>query len=278
MRDFGRFLDSLPFSELPSRRIDAVVLVSEREDAWPVLQHAWLLSRQAGFDIQYASAECLLPESKFYILPSGTDLDTYSRSAWQRVCEKAEQGATVLVTLGNRSMLSQLREMTGVENLNFFQQSRVISFSVDGKKIEFSEPATRKIAAHEAKVLIADESGEPLMTEFALGKGKVLFFNAAVEANGGLESWPVYALAARIAGVNRRVSCDNSQIGLTEHPLSDGRTVVVAVNYMGERVRAAVRTDGRIGCVWNGAFADGWLAIAAHDGCVFEINQKETTK
>ena len=275
MKDFRRFLDSLPFSELPPRQIDAVVVATENENAWPVLQHAWLLSRQAGFDIRYASAERPLPESKFYILPSGTGLDTYSRSAWLRVCAKAEQGATVLVTLGNKSMLSQLREMTGVENLSFFQGSRKVSFTIDGKRVEFTEPTTRRIAAREAKILVADECGEPLMTEFSLGKGKVLFFNAALEANGGLSAWPAYELAARIAGVSRRVvmTTDNRALGLTEHMASNGKVYVVSVNFKSEKVDCPVKVRGSVTGIWNAAYADGILSVGPNDGCVLELTE-----
>ena len=273
LKRFCEFRDSLPFAELPPRQIDAVVLSSEDEDAWPVLQHAWLLSRQAGFDIRYANAERPLPDSNFYILPSGTSLNTYSRTAWLRVCEKAEQGATVLITLGNWGTLSQLRQMTGVETLNFYRQPRKVSFALNGNRIEFAEPTTRKIAAREAKILIADESGEPLMTEFALGKGKMLFFNAALEANGGLSAWPVYELTARLAGIKRRVESASAEhrLGLTEHPGPNGNVYVVAVNYEPTRVECPVRMEGTVKRIWNGTWSNGALCIDANDGCVFEL-------
>ena len=273
LKRFCEFRDALPFAKLPPRRIDAVVLSSEDEDAWPVLQHAWLLSRQAGFDIRYVNAERPLPDSDFYILPSGTSLNTYSRIAWLRVCEKAERGATVLVSLGNMGTLSQLRQMTGVETLNFYQRPRKVSFTVEGNRIEFTEQTTRKISAREAKVLIAEDGGEPLMTEFALGKGKMLFFNAALEANGGLSAWPIYELAARLAGVKRRVivTGDARTLGLTEHSAKEGRTWVVAVNYDSKTSAYPIRVEGKVGRVLNGSYADNKLTVGPNDGCVFEL-------
>ena len=276
LKRFCEFRDALPFAELPPRQIDAVVLSSEDEDAWPVLQHAWLLSRQAGFDIRYANAERPLPDSNFYILPSGAYLNTYSRTAWLRVCEKVKQGATVLVTLGNMGMLSELRKMTGVETLNFYQQPRKVSFVVNGSRIEFTEPTTRKIAVREAKVLIADASGEPLMTEFALGKGKVLFFNAALEANGGLSAWQVYELAARVAEVKRRVvmTATNHALGLTEHIAPDGKVYVVAVNFESVKVGCPVKVRGDVTGIWNAAYADGILTVGPNDGCLLELTDR----
>ena len=273
LRAFRDLQASLPFDRLPARRTDAVVLASRRENAWPVLQHAWLLSRQAGFDIRYADAEGELPASDFYILPSGEWLSTYTRSAWLRVVEKARAGATVLVTLGNVSVLSELKELAGVETRRFYTRPRTVDCTVDGLKVSFEEPRTREIVARGADVVLSDASGSPLMTSFPVGKGKVLFFNAALEANAGLCGWPVYRKVARLAGVKRRIEStdDGIRLGLTEHPDGSGRTYVVAVNYAREPIRCPVRVEGAVGRVWNGAYADGVLSIGANDGCIIEL-------
>ena len=57
LRDFRAFLGTLPFRTLPSRRKDAVVVLSETQDEWKKAQGAWLLARRAGIDISYALAE-----------------------------------------------------------------------------------------------------------------------------------------------------------------------------------------------------------------------------
>ena len=88
MKAFADFVKSLPFDRLPPRRVDATVLVSETEETWPTVQGAWLLSRMAGFDIDYAHSEGPLPDSQFYILPSGERYETYTRAAYFNVLEK----------------------------------------------------------------------------------------------------------------------------------------------------------------------------------------------
>ena len=270
---FRDLLTSLPFEKLPNRRVDAVVLVSRNEDSWRVSQHAWLLSRQAGFDIRYADAEAELPASDFYILPSGSWLTTYTRSAWLRVIEKARTGATILVTLGDASVLSELKVLAGVETRSFYERARTIDCTVDSLRVTFDEPRTREIVPCGAEVVLSDVAGAPLMTSFAIGKGKVLFFNAALEANAGLCGWPVYRKAARLAGVKRRVEAtdDGVRLGLTEHPDGSGRTYVVAINYAREPVRCPVRVAGAVGRVWNGAYSDGVLSVGANDGCIVEL-------
>ena len=92
MRDFTAFRKSLPF-ELPARRIDAVCVAPEKEKGWVRCFGAFLLSRQAGFDIRFAGAEQPLPESDFYILPSVGGSSEISRKEWLALLDKVSAGA-----------------------------------------------------------------------------------------------------------------------------------------------------------------------------------------
>ena len=271
MKKFADFIQSLPFSELPGRRTDAVVLVSDRESAWIPAQGAWMLSRQAGFDIRYAYASEPLPESDFYILPSGEKMDAYSRSACNRLREKARNGATVLVTLGNGMLFAGLAEFAGVETEALYRKPRKVAFQAEGRQVSFDEPRTRILSLVGAKAVLSDGDGKPLMTEFAYGKGKVLLFNGALEAHASIDGWPVYRLAAGIAGVKRRVVSSNPLLCLTEHPREDGSAVVVAINYSDKPVSCTLEIDGRVAKVYRGEVNGDTLRVASSDAAVFEV-------
>ena len=268
---FAAFQKSLPFGCLPPRQIDATVIVSENEDAWTTVQGAWLLARQAHFDIRYARAEDPLPESAFYILPSGKELGAYSRTAWERVLGKVRAGATLLVTLGDGAILSGLRAAAGIEVEAQFARPCEIATTVDGRQVAFGEPQTRLVRAAGAEVLVRDASGNVFMTEHGLGSGRVLFVNGAVERNAQLSGWPVYALAAKRAGVKRLVGCDDPEIGLSEHPLPDERVIVVAINHGQETLSVPLSVTGRIGKVFRGEVSDGKLTVGGCDAAAFEI-------
>ena len=109
------------------------------------------------------------------------------------------------------------------------------------------------------------------MTEHRLGCGKVLFVNGAIERNAPLCGWPLYALAAKRAGVKRLVGCDEPEIGLSEHPFADGRTVVVAINHANKPVTAPVAIAGRLGRALRGGISGSDLRIAPCDAAVFEV-------
>ena len=269
MRDFGAFLKALPFAALPPRRIDAVVLVSETEDFWKQALGAWLLSRQAGFDIRYAFAEDALPDSDFYILPSGGGgYSTYSSGAWRRLLDKARSGATVLVTLGNGCVLTGLEAAAGARTESHVAQPSVRRVTAPRGAFELRDSHTRTITAVDCDVLARDADGEAVMTARRLGDGRVLFVNGPLEANAPIEGWPLYAAAAEAAGVRRLVRGDNPAIGFTEHPAGD-TTYVVAVNYSPAPAACRLETEATIARVFgNGTVENGVLRLPANDGVV----------
>ena len=285
MSSLRKFLDSLPaeIRALPPRRVDATVLVSERESAWEAAFGAYLLARQAGFDVTFARAEKLpLPESRFYILPSGTGCDPYSVTAWNAVMKKAEEGATVLVSKGFDTRYSEMAENLGVEVDIFRKTGRSGAFALAGGTIAWSDDTTTRIRAAGAKVLAADGDGSPLMTVFPRGKGRTIFVNFPIEIGSVRRSdcfcgtspnpqYLVYRVAAELAGVKRRVTVERPQVGLTEHALPDGRTVIVAVNYESSPVDCGMATDGRLMKVHRGEVASDRLRLGANEVAVFEI-------
>ena len=284
MGAFREFLKTFPFAELPPRRVDAICLVPELEDGWPCAFGAYLLARQAGFDISFVGAERkTLPDAGFYILPSGMECDPYTHGAWTRVLEKARDGATVMISKGNKTRYSGIREVTGNQIETFRVEPHSFDFSFgDGRVVHGADTTTTHISAVESTVLARTSAGEPVVTVAPFGKGKVVFVNFAIEINSVQSSdcfagskpnmlYLVYRAAAKEAGITRRITSDIPSIGFTEHETEEGRTIVVAVNYEPAPVKAPVVIRGAIGKVWRGKIADGLLEIPANNAAVFAI-------
>ena len=281
---FRKFLDGLPreIAALPPRRTDATFLVPQKENGWLPGFAAYMLSKQAGFDIAYASAEKPLPDASFYILPAGTTYDTYSEQAWDAVLAKVRAGATLLLSKGNLTRYSGFEAATGVRIEWYRSGGRSGTFKLGGERpVAWSDTTTTSVSAQGAEVL-AESNGEPILTAHALGRGKVVFVNFPIETDAagrrdcfsGRNPNPqylVYRKAAEIAGVKRRAACDVPYVGLTEHALGDGRTVVVAVNYDNDPVDCELTLDGKVEKTWRGTVADGRLRIAGNDAAVFVI-------
>ena len=274
LRDFADFVSALPFDRLPPRCVDAVVVVSEKEDAWRSSQGAWLLAKRAGFDICYVRAEeAKLLNSKFYILPSGRGYETYSRAAFWRVMDAAREGATVLVTLGNGAVLSDLEATAGVRVESHYCQpsKQVVRLGKDGFAVTDSH--TRNVTATTANVLVKNDVGMPFLAVNRHGKGKILFCNASIETDAPLVAEEIYRFAAREAGVRRIVSVRHPAVGLTEHRLDGNTVLVVAVNYEPDEVTTTLSVAGRINRVYRGEVENGKIRLNPNDAAVFEVRR-----
>ena len=140
-----------------------------------------------------------------------------------------------------------------------------------------------RIVPRESRVLGATANGNAMATVSDYGRGRVVFVNAPIERDAFLRAgafegdnpnplYLVYREAARIAGVRRVVEkLDAPCVGFTEHPVGDGRTVVVAVNHEPREVDCPVQIHGTLGRVWCGAVSADRIVLPANDAAVFEV-------
>ncbi len=291
MGAFQAFLKALPpeVRNLPPRQVDAVVLVSDRENAWASAFGAYLLARQAGFDVAFASAEQFpLPKSRLYILPAGNGCDPYSYEAWCAALKAAEEGATLLLSKGNGTRYSDFLAATGNEIDFFCQQGVATKFELKdypGRAIDAWDATRTEITPKGSFVLGASASGRAMVTSRAYGRGRVLYCNFPIESDSvhrtdcftGANPNPrylVYKAAAKAAGIVRAVRKELPGVGITEHRLPDGRVVCVAVNYEPEPASCPVSFAGHVLQCWGaGAVKDGRLEIAANDAVVFIVGR-----
>ncbi len=283
IKAFRDFRDSLPFDVLPKYKTDAVCLVSEREEFYHQTFGAFMLSKAAGFDIEFTGNDTReLPDSSFYILPSGKGWGTYSRKTWDELVDRVKKGATLLVSRGFETGYIDWPEITGLEQTTYHKARRP-SFEFEGRKMSFSDSYTAEQKPIDCEVLATDSDGNVVLSEKKLGRGLVIVVNFALEKcvieqesevvdnSFSNELWRIYAYAALRAGVKRLVRKDDPRLVLTEHPSEDGKTLVVAVNTHDEPIECPVEVDGTVGRVWNGFFKDGVLSLRENDGCVFEV-------
>ncbi len=286
MKSFTEFLKAFPYPELPPRQIDAVCLVNESEKALPPSFGAFALARQAGFDICFAGAEGKLPDAKFYILPSGVDFNTYSGDAWFRVLDKVRGGATLLVSKGNEMALSHFDEVTGNEIDYVTKDGSTVVFTMKDapeRPITANRSTTVKIRPVRSRVLGASAAGEAMVTVADYGKGKVVYVNSAIECDTFLKggayygeklnpAYLVYRAAAKVAGVRRMVTeKSEANVGLTEHRLPNGRTLVVAVNYNDGPVKCAITAVKPVARIVRGNCTDGVISLGANDFAILEF-------
>ncbi len=281
MGEAGRVMAANP---LPSRRVDACVILAEEIDRWGVGYMSFLLAKQAGFDVEFRLAGDPLPESSLYLIPSVNYTKIIPRHRYYELLERVKRGATLYVSSGYSGI--QPFGGFGVEIETVAQASGPARFmKPDGScAFEIAREFAIRTGMASAEVLARDGEGRPLFTCAGYGKGKLIFLAAPLE--GSLmdrprsfgEGAPDYALIYRTllerSGIVRQVTSPDPMVTLTEHPFSDGRLAVVAVNNASnERTVALTLPAGKpVVRVVNGSFSGGKLTIAGASGAILYFN------
>lgn len=241
---FRKFLDNLPFESLPKQKKEAVCILTDGQDQWGVAFSAYILAKQAGFDIEFQHGNQPIKDAPVYMLPSIKGLTLINRKEWLAILDKVKEGAVLYVSF-DEGFLSHFTEPAGIDVVTSQERTGPASFiSVDGSIKTFSTSATRKlnITATTSKVLAHEEDGNPIFTVNSYGKGKIYFLGFPLEMNitrkagaftsNPAEYWKIYqTIAADIIKQNRTVTKNDPLVGLTEHDLSSDQKVIVLVNF-----------------------------------------------
>lgn len=239
MTAFSEFIEKLPFDRLPERIHEAVCILTHGQDCWAAAYGSFILAAQAGFDLEYAWCEDKIPDSDVYFVPSISG--SISRHAIYDILARVKKGATLYMSIGS-VLLSPFSEVTGVRVLTRADRARNVRFTLGGDTLSVSAPITLKFESVGAEILASDENGNPVLSEYKYGEGKVIFCGVPVEcyagASAGLFSGdgavPLYriyeAVGARSAERTAKVE-DCPSVVLTEHPCGDGGRILVIINY-----------------------------------------------
>jgi hypothetical protein len=243
---FRATLEQLSVPRLPRRRIDAVCILTPGQDQWGVAYSAFILAKQAGFDLQFHYADRALPEAKFYLLPSLQQLSCLTRRRERELWEKVEAGAEVYLSLGD-GLLGEFARTTGLEVMTRAERKGPCTFAMRDGSGSFTSaaPVQYEFRVRGAEVLAAEPGGQPAFTVSPLGRGKVHVLTVPLEAALAAEPqqfagpnpsslWKIYRTFAAGILQQRILAKSDPFIGVTEHPLDDGDFFGVLINYSRE--------------------------------------------
>ena len=249
---FQRYADR--FGPLPPRIVDAVCVVTDNQDQWSAAYGCFLLGKQAGLDVEFRYARHgELPDAAAYLLPSLRSDTPFDRRYQQVLLEKVAAGATLYLSLDD-ALLSPFGEMAGLEVQTRSRETGPRRVALSGTALPLRATFRLSVRETTARVLARDEEGNPVFTENRYGKGRVIFLafpveRLAAETPGllrGKDAPPLYKLyeALSVRHPEKTATCPDPLVGLTEHPLTDGRRILVLVNYAPEAKDVAVGLGG----------------------------------
>ncbi len=264
---FHDILAELPgdAAKLPPRRRDAVCLLSHGQDHWATALGAFILSKQAGFDLQFCAPEAPIPQSDLYLLPSISGLSPLTAGQRKQLLENIENGADLYISCRD-ALAAPFTQMAGLEiqtrkvrtshpTIILEDQNLELTFPMDSNAlvsvreggIQTGHDYELTLKPTTAQVLAWDKESKPAFTVNQLGNGRVFFLNVGMEIL--LTSTPgcfeadaphfhaLYRIFAEKILSKRliRKPMDLKDLDITEHPLSSDNILCVAVNHSFEK-------------------------------------------
>ncbi len=246
MQKFSDFLQGLDF-DLPPAKTDAVCLLTMDGKQWGKAYMTYAVAKQAGLNLRFAYCENELPESRIYLLPSVSTDKIMPADAYRRLFDKVADGA-VLYLSNDAAILREFKKYIGMELIDAENTETAGTFSFGGNTFPYSRHRTHHLAGAGAEILAADDRGEPMLTAFSLGKGKVFYLNFPMET-ALLDKSDV--IGDRYAEIYRQlfwpytdkaVFTENPYLAVTEHVAPAG-TYAVILNCADTRQAHELKTD-----------------------------------
>ena len=216
---------------------------------------AFVLAKQAGFDIEFQYCTQPIREADLYLLPCLSGHAMISRRRMTELLVRVEQGATLYMSL-DTGLPSGFEAMTGLEPQSREKRCDFGPLVLRGLGGEPTIPSAGEFKVRfrptRADVLAIEEDGNPAFTVAEYGKGRVFFLSVPLEmmvtrTPGALHRadappyWRVYRYVAQEVIERRIVRKRHPMLGVTEHPVDDGRLIVVAVNTFPEPAQDSLK-------------------------------------
>lgn len=298
LKRFTAFLESKPFGLLPSHTREAVCVLTSGADFWGAAYSAFIMAKQAGFDLEFQMHDQPLKEAEIYLLPCLEGFQVMKQQRLYEILQKVRDGAVLYISNSN-GKLRRFKDVTGLEVQTYEHRSgpAEVTLKLGEEQLDFVLRSERKLVfeAAGADVLGVEGDGNPAFSSFDFGKGKVFFLAFPLElelartagafhAPGKAPYWKIYEHIARAAGSKRCMRKSQTgigpEIGITEHPLDDRQRIVVLINYSpADAVIPLDLEEGwRVEEVYYGELVkeergDASLSIRHHDGCILKVTR-----
>ncbi len=285
MGEFGRLLDRIGLRQLPAFRRDAVMILTQGQDCWLAAYSGFLMAKQAGFDLEFQTADQPLKPASLYLMPSINGLEVIPRHRYLELLAQVRAGATLLVT-SDCATLQPYNQEFGFDIE--YTADTVAPLTVKADGYEFRCPAARlqKLVARKAEVLAVDAEGSPIFTRNAYGDGALLYLAAPIELAAATTPrafypeapafYEVYRVAAATAGITRCATRSNPSLTLTEHPVSENERLVIAVNNTPEELSDWITPApgwSLQAMVWGNEPVDGRFTVPGNSGVILQLKR-----
>ncbi len=244
-RDVAAIRQTLEGRPLPPARREAVCLLTHGQDQWAAAYGAFILAKQAGFDLRFSFVDQPLPVAELYLVPSITGLGPVPPRRWHDLLERIRAGADALVTIGD-GVLSPFTEPCGLRVAGRAPRLAPTALTWRDDLGEVRLVAKTGVdlvfSAAGAEVLASADDGRSMLSVNALGRGRLFtcpvpFEHQLATTPGAVDGpaaepwWRLYRHVARRAAADRAATKASPTIALTEHVQDGDARFLVLVNH-----------------------------------------------
>lgn len=236
LKEFSKWIKECDFT-LPGATEDGVCIVTEGQDQWGVAYMSYMLAKEAKVNLKFAYAKDSIPESDFYMLPSVNSSSMMPSYRFKELKKRIYDGAVLYIS-NNNSVISEFKDLTGVEIIDSQSMTENGKFLLNGAEIDYSRNRKYTIVEKGAQVICRDEQGMPIITVYEYGKGRVYYVNFPVESmlldiSDAHESnqYEIYREIFSDKLQNHIADSTCKYIGITEHIENENSAYIAMINY-----------------------------------------------
>lgn len=222
MKEMAEFASLV--GDLPSPVVDGTVILTNNQDEWKTAYGAYSMAIQAGLNVDFIYENQKLPDRSFYILPSITEILGLPKILLADLVKRVKNGAKLLISY-NGGYVGRFEEISGLTVEGRSEQP--IIKELFGTYVNC--PTTLYLKPSTAKILLADENGNALLSENEYGNGKVYFLNAPIEyAYTDLfhpEDSELYKVYKTLFNENKAVVIDDKKVAVYRY--EGGKAMVI---------------------------------------------------
>lgn len=277
MKRMTELFESLKLSELPKRDTNVVcVTTKDQANYWHIAAISYVLSKQAGLEMEFCHFTQKLPDAKIYIVPSITAWAALGKDMLDQLIEKAEQGARVLFTV-DTGMITTFERLTGLVSGGMQKDNSPHIMKLEGAELPFTYEQKYFLTSIGAEVIAEDDDGTVIFSRNKLGKGYIYMLNFPVEkilwnktgifTDSSKPYYKIYSKLAQGTDLGRIATTAEPCVGVTQHRHEDGSYTVVAINYTDKPIDPRLDFCGR---KYRAVYGSADL-IDACDAAIFKV-------
>lgn len=239
MRKFKNFYNSFPYPDLPKVKTDAICILSNDQDHWANAFSSYILSKQAGFNLEFQYHTQKLKDAQLYILPGLSSPSPFLYYRMDELLLKIKNGATLYMSLDN-AWFANFEAMTGLQITVRESHSSTVSFSLDSSKFIIPTNTHYQFGNNGAKIISAEANNNPAFTEYNYGKGKIYLLTTPLEdylsKTAGSFSpkaspyWKIYREIGKEVIATHIISKTKPLLAITEHEVEKDKRIAVIIN------------------------------------------------